>query len=200
MYTYNHCTKPNPPKVPKIKAYLDCDTPKLCDPLLSLTIPWSIDFTFASDIYHLLQAKGLYRLCRDELDSVATRFIANFPRPPTVTDLDGSTIQVSIPGQKYSTCSQCDPVVDYNHGKPCNVEVYFFGQGDNIGKYFAILDAQFLESGNEILCRVKEIRSEADPDLPLSITFVAVLRYLAIPFRHKITNTVMIPDALDQAD
>lgn len=194
---YRRCSKP---KVPKIKVVLDCETRGLCDPLRSLNDPWSIEYTFASDIYPSFNAEGLYITCGDELDSVSTRFISDLPRPPTLSDLDGSTIKVPIPGKKFSTCSRCDPTTDYSHDKPCNVEVYFFGQGDNIGKYYAVLEAQFLESGNEILCRVKDITSTAEEDMPLSITFVAVLRYLTIPFTKKITNTVSIPDDLAEAD
>ena len=194
------CCDPCRPRIPKIKVLLDCEKEDLCAPLQPLITKWSIDYTFATPLHSTFQAEGLQTVHWNKLDSVSTTFLM-LDRPPTTTDLDGSTISVPIPGQQFSTCSRCDPTIDHSHNKPCNVEVYFFGQGSDVGKYYAILDAQFLESGNEIVCRVKQIISEVDAAMPISVTFVAVLRYLVLDApKAPIENTFETPAAFESAD
>lgn len=193
-----------PPKVPKIKVLLESDNKGLCDPLQSLIRDWSVCYTFAgfSDLMpKMFQAQGLFSQCGLKIDSVAQKYLVEMAHPPTLTDLDGSTIKVPIPGRKGSTCSRFDPIKGKDH--VCcdgHVEVYFFGQGDNIGKYHAILEAHFTETGNELLCRVKEIVTEADPNLPIDVTFVAVLRYMETLIFKPITNTFELPPDLEEDD
>ncbi len=194
------CCDPCRPRVPKIKVLLDCEKEDLCAPLQPLITKWSIDYTFATPLNPTFAAEGLHTVHCKEVDSVSTRFLS-LTRPPTTTDLEGSTISVPIPGQQFSTCSRCDPTIDHAHDKPCNVEVYFFGQGSDVGKYYAVLDAQFLESGNEIVCRVKQLISEVDLTLPISVSFVAVLRYLELDApKAPITNTFVTPAAFESVD
>jgi len=188
----HHCFHP-PHNPPKVKVKLTCSNKSLCDPLPSLSIPWTIQYRFAggSDL-PMFQAKGLYSICGNKLDSVSTDYQGGpteLDHPPTFEDLNGSTINVPIPGIEGSTCSlHQDPRC------PCNVEVYFFGQGDAVNKYYAIMEAQFCTSGNEMFCRVKEIFNNLESDDPIDVTFVAVLRYLKLPVKQNITNTFETPN------
>jgi len=164
----------------------------LCDPLSSLVIPWTIQYKYASSSdLPLFQAKGLYSICGNKLDSVSTDYrggVTELKHPPSFNDLDGSTIEVPIPGIEGSTCSLYqDPRC------PCDVEVYFFGQGSSINKYHAIMEARFSTSGNKMVCRVKEIFNQLESEDPIDVTFVAVLRYITLPTSQNITNTFEIP-------
>jgi len=194
-----------PPKVPKIKVLLDCGKKELCDPLQQLIRDWSITYTFAStsDVApKTFQAQGLYSSCHSKIDSVAQKYLPELSHPPTSYDLDGSTIQLPIPGLKGSTCSRYDGILDKKDFVCCDgyVEMYFLGQGDDLGKYRAILEAQIPETGTEMLCRLKDLFSEADPDRPVDLIFVAVLRYIEAPVYKPITNTFEMPPDLDEAD
>ncbi len=188
-----HCLHP-PHKVPKIRVNLNCSDASLCDPLPSLVIPWTIQYFFAgaSDLNpKLFQSKGLHSICGNKLDSVSVNYLGGaheLSHPPEFEDLDGSKIFVPIPGVKGSTCSLYEKPYS-----PCNIEVYFFGQGESVGQYHAVMEAQFCTSGNEMVCRVKEIESTLDPTLPIDVTFVAVLRYITLPVDQNITNTFEIP-------
>lgn len=185
----------NPPcKEPKIKVHLDCSDDCLCDKLPSLTIPWTIHYTFSSNSdlsVKTFQCKGLYSLVGNKLDSVSVNYLGGLmelSHPPDYTDLDSSTILVPVAGLEGSTCSKHE-----EPPCPCNVEVYFFGQGEAKGKYFAVMDAQFRSSGNTLTCTTKQIDNQLDSENPIDVTFVAVLRYLKLPVTQKITNTFEIP-------
>ena len=182
------------PKAPKVKVHLDCSDDSLCDPLPSITIPWTIHYTFSSSsdlnpsTFH---SKGLYSLVGNKIDSVSTTYLGGVMElayPPDYEDLDKSSIVVPVAGLENSTCTE-----DEDPYCPCNVEVYFFGQGEAKGKYFAIMDAQFRKSGNTLTCNAKQIDNQLDSDNPIDVTFVAVLRYLTLPTTQKITNTFEKP-------
>lgn len=201
MYGCGSCIPP--PKTPKVKVLLDCDTASLCDPLRSLVMDWSVDFSFAAGsdlIPHTFQAVGLFSQCHGDIDSVAQKYLASLNRPPQFSDLEGARIKIQIPGVKGSTCVE-KYGDEYPYGPcDCNVEVYFFGQGANVDKYYAVLKTELLATGNEMACRVKQIESEAEADRPIDLIFVAVLRYIVQPVKGTLTNTFPTPSPFGELD
>jgi len=192
------------PKVQRAKIMLeDCERKALCDPLRSLISDWSVDFIFPPDSnlnITSFQAVGLFSKCHKEIDSVAQKYLVNVSRPPTFADLNGARIKIQIPGIKGSTC-----IEDTSDRYPydvcgCNVEVYFLGQGDEVGKYTAILKAELLSTGNEMVCRVRQIENEADPDRPIDLIFVALLRYIEQPVKSALLNTFQTPPPFGEMD
>lgn len=196
MYGLKHIT-------PEIKILLnDCDKKDLCDPLRSLIQDWSVDFSYAvgSDLTpNPFQAVGLYSKCHNDIDSVAQKYLPSLAHPPAFADLDGSRIKLQIPGVKGSTCTSGKECC-LSNPCGCNVEAYFIGQGSNTGKYYAVLDVQFLSTGNEMMCRVKHIENKADENSPMDVVFVAVLRYIVQPTKTKLTNTFPIPAPFGELD
>lgn len=201
MYGCGPCILP--PKTPKVKVLLDCDKKALCDPLRSLVMDWSVDFSFAagSDLAtRNFQAVGLFSQCHGDIDSVAQKYLGNLNRPPQFSDLEGARIKIQIPGVKGSTCVEdCGDFYPYGPSD-CNVEVYFFGQGANVDKYHAILKTELLSTGNEMVCRVKEIESGAEEDRPIDLIFVAVLRYIVQPVKSTLKNTFNTPPPFGELD
>jgi len=201
MSSYIPCNYPY--TRPKYQILLDdCNKKDLCDPIRSLIQDWSIDFSYSiySDLTpNPFHAVGLYSQCFNDMDSVAQRYLPNVSHPPNFHDLDGSKIKLQIPGIKGSTRGDENDYCTDNVYKP-NVEAYFIGQGSNVGKYYAILDVEILTTGNEAICRVKNIDNKADEDSPIDLIFVAVLRYLVQPTKSKLTNTFPKPPPFDELD
>lgn len=199
MYSYA-CV----PKIQKAKIMLeDCDQKSLCDPLRSLMSDWSVDFIFPPDSdlsVNNFQAVGLFSKCHKEIDSVAQKYLVNLSRPPRFADLNGARIKIQIPGLKGSTCIE-DSSEHYPYDVcGCNVEVYFLGQGDNVGKYTAILKTELINTGNEMVCRVRQIENEAAEDRPIDLIFVALLRYIEQPVKSALSNTFEKPPPFGEMD
>jgi hypothetical protein len=189
-----YCFRPKKRK-DKIQLYLDCETRSLCDPLPSLIIPWTLQYTFASgsDLTPKTSSVvGLYNISGKQVESVSSTYYLCLSRPPKFEDLNYSTITVPIPGLAKSMSGA--PPCDMKTPDLCrNVQAYFFGYGDAIGKYTAILDCQICNSGNKVTCKVKDIFTDIDEDSTIDLLFVAVLRYIALPIQSNITNSFTLP-------
>jgi len=191
-----YCFRPKMVEDDKIQVYLDCNRKLLCDPLPRLRIPWTLQFTFASgsDLTPKTSSvQGLHNKKGKQIESVSSTYYLCLSRPPKFEDLNYSTITIPIPGLANSMSGA--PPGDKKAPDLCrNVQAYFFGYGDAIEKYTAILDCQICSSGNKVTCKVKDISSEADEDSTIDLLFVAVLRYIALPTQSNITNTFTLPN------
>jgi hypothetical protein len=190
-----------------IDVYVDTIAPPYCCPIEPLTLNYDISFFFAegSDITPTsFQAQGLASVYYHEVDSVTNTLLGTnvLSRPPLASDLDGSTIKVPIAGVQGSTNSKFDPLTPEQCDSPLmlqdgNVEVYFFAEA---GQYVAILEAQFLQSGNIMVCRLKELRNNLLNDDPVPVAFTSVLRYLRLPPRKNVGGPMPLPTPIPNAD
>jgi len=148
------CKKP-----PIVKIEAVCP-PDRIRPALPLCSPWEITFSFldTSDLTPpTFDAPGLFNIKDKCLQSVSSVFLAP-TRPPTINDLDQSTIELPIAGYAGSITG----------------EVYFFGKD---GNYTASLKPYILEDGKTITLLVNFINTTADANTAINLIFVARLFY-----------------------
>jgi hypothetical protein len=202
VYECPPLVKENPPEV---EVLVNSQKPKYCEPLRPLVLDYNITFQFApgSNIQpQNFPAQGLASEFNLIIDSVSSGFVgtANLSRLPTYQDLDGSTIKVPIPGIRGSTNSkfdaltpeECQSGLILNQG---NVEIYFFAEG---GKYIAVLEGQFLTTGNMITCRIKSFKNELTSTNPVPLLFNAVLRYLKQPSNKHMPKSMDLANVYQQ--
>lgn len=169
--------------------YVDNKYPDYCASLQPLIQDYNVTVTFPSGDPNPIQptnfqARGLYSEHYSTINSVSSALLGSnvISRVPTETDLAGLKINVPVPGAKGSTLDNPQNLKTNPNIGCCflfgNVEVYFFAEA---GKFYAILDTQFLESGNVITCRLKKYVNELENDDPVPLLFNAVLRYIKEP-------------------